>query len=381
MNRIRQALFLAIGFTIALLFALLALELAFGSWIRQDKWEQTRSLNIIRNQTIAYGVGNVHGHENPQVSYSRDRFGLRGSCTDPQNISILTLGGSTTDQRLISDGGTWQDILQSELRKAMQEPICVANAGVDGHSTFGHFYSFQAWFPLIDKLSPKTYLLYIGINDAGFRLSPAIHYDTQNPNDISVPTRSFWEKSALYQLFRSSGLVFASLRNAPIQAYAGHAKRPPNDADYTATATTAGVDELIQINTAAFEIRLNQIIDEISRRNADFACISQPHLFAKLIAGTYRGVENAFEYQGRVYNGLDFAKSIAALNAAMRKICTARSGSYIDIASKHFERDDFYDFVHNTPRGSDRLGRYMFEELQRANVIRSQANIAQQHRR
>jgi hypothetical protein len=51
----------------------------------------------------------------------------------------------------------------------------------------------------------------------------------------------------------------------------------------------------------------------------------------------------------------------------MREVCSKRQGFFVDMASKSFSSSDFYDFVHNTPAGAERLGRYFFSEF---NLIR-----------
>ena len=52
---------------------------------------------------------------------------------------ILTIGGSTTDQRFVSDGYTFQDYLYINLNKEFK----IYNGGVDGQSTLGHIYSIK----------------------------------------------------------------------------------------------------------------------------------------------------------------------------------------------------------------------------------------------
>lgn len=47
---------------------------------------------------------------------------------------------------------TYQDILQDYLTNYKKSLICISNAGVDRHSTFGHLPSFENWFPVIGGL-------------------------------------------------------------------------------------------------------------------------------------------------------------------------------------------------------------------------------------
>jgi lysophospholipase L1-like esterase len=369
MSSTKKALFIAIGVSASLLAGLVLFEIVFGNWFHQDKWLPTRQLNIIRQQKITYDVQNIQGHDSATVEYTRDAFGLRGSCRRPEDIGIVTIGGSTTDQRLINDGQTWQDVLQKEAREQLGKSVCVSNAGVDGHSTFGHLKSLQQWFPLIEGLKPKLYVLYIGVNDAGIRLTPRDAFDTFNPNDTSIPQTSVWDKSATYQIYQLLRSVAASNTTRSIAAYAGHAKRPPLLTEYTASTHSPGIDALIDKNTVLFSRRLNAIIDEISKNKGVVVCVSQPHLFTRSVQGQLRGVENAFDFEGKIYNGLDYARSIHHLNQAMQALCTQRQGFFIDMASKEFSTSDFYDLVHNTPAGAERLGKLLFGELNRIHLF------------
>ncbi|MEL7148983.1 MAG: hypothetical protein AAFO69_21595, partial [Bacteroidota bacterium] len=108
---------------------LLILELIFGSWLfRQNKFHD---LNIPNSRSWEYDVSHLYQTDKPVITYTRDSYGLRGdlSFDDPSKIDILTIGGSTTDQRFVDDDYTWQSYLQQELHKN-NIPLIVSNAGI-----------------------------------------------------------------------------------------------------------------------------------------------------------------------------------------------------------------------------------------------------------
>lgn len=370
MSWTKKALFLLIGFGVPLLVGIVVLEAIFGNWLRQDEWLVTRRLNIVRDQSITYSVENIYGPGTPPVTYTRDKYGLRGGCAEPSQIDVVTIGGSTTDQRIIGDGATWQDTLQVQLSKAQGRKVCVSNAGVDGHSTFGHVAAFRDWFSLIPRFRPKVYLLYIGLNDAGVRLEPNEGFDTNRITGMSELRHMLRNNSAIYQLSRLIRDVFQSSSLTTRNAYAGHARRPPPDSSYGAPRTTAGVEPLVEKNTALFSERLALILSEIAARKGTPVCISQPHLYVREFHGQTRGVDRVFAYGDQWFNGLDYDASVRSINKEMQRLCTAAEGYYIDLASKKFELSDFYDGVHNTPEGAGRVGRYMFEELEKQGLLR-----------
>ena len=366
MSWTKRLFFWAIGIVVPLVFCVFFLELIFGSWLREDQWSKTRAINIIRDVQINYDVENLYGKTLPTVTYTRDKNGLRGSCKDNKDINILTIGGSTTDQRYISDGKTYQDLLQVQLSQKFGEQICISNAGVDGHTTFGHLESFKIWFPLIEGLKPKYFLFYVGINDASFRSEPNVGSDRFERDGESTIRGAVRQKSAIYDLLRSLRNILYEMRHQ--SAYAGHSKRPPSESDYTSVIKTKFVEAQIAKNTDAFEKRFLELIVKAGSYGAKPICVSQPHLFTKVVDGINKGVDKVFEYAGVTYNGIDYDASISTLNRSMMRLCLENDGYFIDIASKKFEDGDFYDSVHLTQSGAKRLGNYMYEEFVRQKI-------------
>ncbi|MBF0165439.1 MAG: SGNH/GDSL hydrolase family protein [Magnetococcales bacterium] len=358
MSWIKKLLFLTIGILVPLLVGVVILELLFGSWWRVDPWEAANRLNIIRDRHVVYQVGNLYGSGMESVVYSRDAHGVRGRCKGSDRIRILSVGGSTTDQRYIGDGQTFQDGLQERLEKLLRHPVCIANVGVDGHSTFGHLAAFDHWFPLIPDLKPAYVLFYIGINDAGFRDQPNAGFD-----DPTGRREGVWavikERSAIFRAVRKLSFVFTGLYTK--KAYAGHDRRPPTPEAYTETSRSPGVEGLIDRHGAAFRARLTQLLEKTRALGAKPICVTQPHRFVMVGKEGLKGTANVFEHEGRSYNGLDYAASLQVLNGVMRTLCPQAGGAFIDIAAQPFELGDFYDPVHLPPTGAGRLGGYLFD--------------------
>ena len=63
----------------------------------------------------------------------------------PEDIDILVLGGSTTQQIYIDDKNTWVSQLEKKLKKNHFE-INFANAGQDGQSSFGIYQTLRFGF-------------------------------------------------------------------------------------------------------------------------------------------------------------------------------------------------------------------------------------------
>ena len=66
------------------------------------------------------------------IKYSKDEYGFRGREKNLENIDILVLGGSTTDERYLNLEDTWVERLEEKINKKFSKEIDIVNAGIDG---------------------------------------------------------------------------------------------------------------------------------------------------------------------------------------------------------------------------------------------------------
>src|SRR5438552_7656791 len=76
----------------------------------------------------------------PVTHVTKNSLGFRGP--EPprdwsRRVTLLTIGGSTTECLFLSDGKTWTDALARRLA-SVRPDAWVNNAGLDGQSTYGH---------------------------------------------------------------------------------------------------------------------------------------------------------------------------------------------------------------------------------------------------
>src|SRR5262245_43647354 len=107
-SKIRVALVNLLILTAGLIF----IELAFGNWFAPNR---LNTLNLVKDVELKTDVSNIYTAGDNKIVYRRDRYGLRGNYGSLDKIDILTVGGSATDQRAITEGATWQDILRREF--------------------------------------------------------------------------------------------------------------------------------------------------------------------------------------------------------------------------------------------------------------------------
>nr|VFK28745.1 MAG: GDSL-like Lipase/Acylhydrolase family protein [Candidatus Kentron sp. MB]VFK74074.1 MAG: GDSL-like Lipase/Acylhydrolase family protein [Candidatus Kentron sp. MB] len=361
MSWIKKSLFLTIGWIVILIPALILMEFLCRSLFPQTAWMEARRINVIRDVTYRFGIDHLYPYPEDTITYTRDEYGLRMRCRDPAEVDILTIGGSTTDQRYIDDGETFQIVLEDYLEKKLGKDICVANAGLDGHSTYGHLLAFEHWFPLIPNLKPKHIIFYIGLNDSPFRNGPTIGFDVI---DESIVKNYLRANSIIYQSLRDA--KYALLNRGTKFAYGGHA--PKVDIDFPAIRLSDGVSAIAERHAKSFSTRLVRLLDHTRQLGAKPICVSQPHRSVVDTDQGKRGIAYTFSVNGVDFNGLDADFTLQKTNQVMREVCG--EALYMDLYSKEFSADSFYDYVHTTPKGSREIGLYLASEYEQLGLVR-----------
>ena len=328
---------------------LIAIELIFGGWFR--KQNQLDNFNIYRNRIIYHSLNGLYDSDNEVIKYSRDNYGMRGTLAwnCPEKIDILTIGGSTTDQRYITDGQTWQDVLQNEFQKQGKNFI-IGNAGVDGQSTLGYIRNFEVWFPLVPNLSPKYVFFYIGINDV-LTIQSNTDYSFLNNNSF----RGIKINSVLYNLGRKiQGLYLAKMVYR-----VAHRKIDFSQIQYVDKGTRP--EEFfdsyrVDVNVG-YRKRLLKLIEMTEAMGAKPVFITQPSRIYKYEKDdTMMGVEEEI-------NGIDFYKMLSEVN---RVIYEVAGNKYIVVELTElriWNDNDFYDFMHMTPSGAQKVGFAIYEQI------------------
>ncbi len=344
-----------------LLIGLLILELVFGTWFTPNHTDQ---LHVPRNERIYYDASQLYAGGSSRVLYTRDKYGLRGNYGSPKEIKILTIGGSTTDQRFVPDGQTWQDVIAQEFLEKDKRKVNIANAGCDGHSTFGHLASFQYWFPRIPNLHPKFYLFYVGVND--YYLSKARSFDTVAKRRLKEGRMKFSinsylrENSAFYHLGRTLwGIWYAQVNKA------GHHSLDFSKQQWTDTPLLTNHCELAAPYCRMYADRLRELATAVKDLGGIPVFVTQDfHVYKKTKGGIVGITTNADSYQGTACNGLDQYYIMRELNNTLLDVAKETGSIGIDISLLvDWEDADFYDQAHNTPQGARKIGEAIYKGL------------------
>lgn len=333
------------------------LELIYGDWINHDN---INKLNIIKDRTITYNVDDLYESSLKTATYTRDIFGLRGQFENPSEIVILTVGGSTTDQRYITDEQTWQYVLQCEFKKYGKE-IPVANAGIDGQSTFGHIKNFDYWFPDIPGLKPKYILFYIGIND--FYKDEGFGYDALVTNNVDRSLdQLIKERSAIYHIIRTLYGIYQAEEIHNI----GHGHFDFKKVKWVSDPLQTSYDKYMDTRLKEYAERLEVLIQRTNSLGSNPIFVTQPSRKYRFNNSRIEGVEKYFYYDGIPINGVDYYYMMNKLDDVTCSVAKKHNIIYIELAREliqELEDDDFYDFAHMNPKGAKKVGQYLFKIL------------------
>lgn len=329
---------------LALLVVLaIAAELAFGTWFSKEPLDQ---LGLVRNSTATVTAGPLYPGGG-DVLYRRDAWGFRGAVADPARITILTVGGSTTNQLYLPEDKTWQAVMEREFQAGGRNDVVVANAGIDGQSTIGHVKAMTDWFPHVPGLKPRFILFYVGLND--------VHLSGSSVDRLGHSSRHKWmrQHSALVRLWTQVSGTFAARRARLNHQAVDYAKvewtDTPSQPDWRPDR-----DALI-----AYKERLSTLAQMAHAMGAVPIFITQPRGDFRVVGGKVQGV-----VIGEGLNGVDNYLRFTPYNQATREVCRDEGLMCLDLAREvTFDTGDFYDYVHNTPQGAEKIGRWLQAKL------------------
>jgi hypothetical protein len=341
--------------SLILVFGFVILEITFGGWLNNSKLNR---LNLVKDRVLNFDVSQIYKDPHPITKYSRDKYGLRTNNLTPNNIEILTVGGSTTDQRLIRDGETWQDVLHKCLEQAGM-PLGIANAGVDGQSTYGHIKNFEWWFPYIPDLKPKYILFYVGLND--FYKDVGDDYDRLGPDDKNFNLKEEIKKNSVFwYMFRT----FRDAYIAMVVKKIGHGAINFSESSWTREALQNDYS-FMNKRLNDYRDRLRILADLTYKFGAKPIFVSQPSRMYRFTANGIVGWSKAAYYDSDYqYNGVDFYYMMRKLDSVTRAVAIEKGASFVDLASHNiWVDDDFYDLIHMTPQGAKKVGEELAKEL------------------
>ena len=300
-----------------------------------------------------------------RTKVQRNALGFMGENPPPdfaQWLTILTIGGSTTECIELSDNKTWPLVLESKLKQDFRK-LWLNNAGLAGHSTVGHLVLMEDY---VLKLKPKVVLFLIGINDIG--LTRSAEFENRMMQKIS-----FRSLDGFLTGLANYSEVFAAILNLKrfyfpkvtirIVYEEINLKKIPT-LEVSPQAKAAKIKLYREKYLGAFEGRLKKLMQIAQSHGIIPVLLTQPVLYGNLqdpATGINLGnLEISPDMDG------DLAWQVMELyNGITRKVGREDGVLVIDLARKMPKNSKYYyDFMHYTNSGSEKVAAIIFQELE-----------------
>lgn len=364
---------------------LIPLEIAFGGWLKAPGlWD----FAAYRNVHWRIGVDDKY-IRSERINYKRDYYGFRGSYKNIEDIDILTIGGSTTDERFVNEGETWPDTLGKCL-SAKGYDADIANAGISGQSTVGHILNFSNWLNYIEGLHPKYIVAFVGINERGVggawqsKLEDVRTFTEAHGKHDRLKTIRKWlrRNSAVYNLFKTIGgnlkawrLGYAISPDFRIFDHEILSPKRLNGVEQVELNYAQNRGEQLEIDSPRYKHRLDKVrakidsklrdyetrINRLTKEIVNFGAIP---IYVTNIRADYRIKENVVAGKLHEYFELE------PYHEVTRRHCRNKNLVCVDISREmEVSPGDFFDIMHTTPLGSGKIGKTI------CNKISSQNNV------
>lgn len=306
---------------------------------------------------------NVRG----KAIHTKNSLGFRGP--EPpadwaSRLTILAVGGSTTECYFLTDGTDWPSVLERDLRPSLPT-VWVNNAGLNGHSTFGHQILLDDH---VAKLRPDVALLLIGVNDVG--IDALGGFDGAFLKNSAVRMGDAWYKDWARTVVKNSeviGLIRLISRGVKTQKLHFrddvHLVLRPADTLSLPAARIGAELAALKPRLPAYARRVEGLVTTCRKAGIEPILITQPLLLGAgrdSLTGTdlakFRVRENE--------NGELYWKRLEAYNDVTRAVATRQGIHLIDLARQLPKSSAFfYDEMHFTEAGAARVAALIAADL------------------
>lgn len=323
----------------------------------------------MRGNTIVLPVNQTYTIEDPnlqafdkldkRVIHTKNSLGFRG--TEPPvdfagHLTILTVGGSTTECFYLSDNQTWPALLEGRLKPGFPK-LWLNNAGLDGHSTFGHLVLVNDY---VTQLRPKVALFMVGINDL-FSDSPN-RFDRMDRNLLIGTLANHSELVALglnmVRHARTAGMKSLGAMPRPLNLIVPEYREVPSEEEQSLL-------EGLEKPLAQYESRLSRLIKMTRQSSIEPVLITQPALFGEGVDDVTQARLDRVDIEiYKKMNGRVAWRLLERYNDVTRKLGREQGVTVIDLAAKLPKSSRyFYDYLHYGKEGAAKVAEIVGHEL------------------
>ena len=313
-------------------------------------------LPINKKETIhhEHGLGKL----DKVVVHQRNSLGFRGPeppADFSRDLTIVTVGGSTTECFDLAEDKTWPQVLGVDLQRDFNH-LWLNNAGLSGNSTFGHYILMQDY---LVKLKPKVVIFLVGINDLGIRGERDFDERIHEVNFRSL------------ERFLASAAVHSELATAALNLYRYYFPKSvmmnnqnkPQEIDFknlprfdvSPEALAAMIKDHLDHYLRPYKQRLEKLITICREHNIVPVLLTQPVLYGDIVDPA-TGVNLGHKFVAKDMDGATAWDILELYNDVTRQVGRERGVLVIDLAREMPKNSTyFYDLMHYTNAGAARM--------------------------
>lgn len=352
------------GYYIYLLFAVLLL-MEIGLRIYNPfhlRLKGDRILLPINQRTLI--VNRINPKLDSLIVNTRNSLGFRGpepSADRAGDLSIITIGGSTTECHFLNDDRTWPAQLGKRLADSFNR-VWVNNAGMDGHSTFGHLIMLNDH---VKRVRPRVILFLTGINDVESD-QPSFHDKLNTRGAYSDLRHYLFENSEVLNVLLNlaRGWRAQKFNNTTNSAIVLDSSRTRNLAPAVMERRLAVQGPYL----ATYRSRLERLADTCVAWGILPVFLTQPNLFGAgkdPVTGVDLRTYPADGWDGNI-NGQLMWEMLEKYNDVTRALCVEKGVPLIDLARLMPKNSlYFYDMSHFTNPGAAEVAEQLSGPLEK----------------
>jgi len=292
------------------------------------------------------------------VVHQRNSLGFRGPeppADFSRDLTIVTVGGSTTECFDLAEDRTWPYVLGAKLQHDFK-PLWLNNAGLSGNSTFGHSILLADY---LVKLKPKVVIFLVGINDQGIRderdFDQRIHglnFRSLERFLASAAVRSELAAAAvnLYRYYFPKSVMMYN-QNKPQEV---DLKKLPRF-DVSPEAKAAMIKDHQDHYVQPYKSRLEKLITICREHNILPVLLTQPVLYGDGVDEA-SGVDLGHRFVAKDMDGATAWQVLELYNDVTREVGRERGVLVIDLAREMPKNSAYYyDLMHYTNAGAARM--------------------------
>ena len=339
------------------------IDLVLGNYLKKKNPASEIPLVDI-SKSRKWDVANLYKNKEQDtkniIEYIRDENGFRSFEKNFSKKIVLTVGGSTTAQKAITEKKTWQDLLDIILPQ-----YDFVNGGMDGFTSYAHLVSLDNWYPTaLNSFDVDTIIYYIGINDI------PLLYSSRAYNLDSISTLQSLKKYLSNNSFilRKTYLIFRIIKHQFSDgAFDGFTAGIKRTSDQDFINTPIPIKELNypkSDNARKYKLLIKELISKTYEKfpNSRIVLIQQQHPGCDFVDKF--SVKNRLPYKYSKYDRFDFC--IAQGQVYLQQDLAISSTKFVKspiVIPMYLENilldDDVYDYVHTNPKGSKKIAEYL----------------------